>query len=157
MVSLVSEWGNGMRPILTFNKVLELKPDHVDSIINLAHIFTNKKDFDKSKELLNKALEIEPNSKLAKIHLASLSLYDGKVDKALKDLSALEEEKIEDVSVFINLGNAHLGSGQYVKAMQSYKKALDLEPRKPETLLNIEMHFVNLKSTNSQYLAIIYH
>ena len=31
-----------------FNKALELKPDHVDSIINLAHIFTNKKDFDKS-------------------------------------------------------------------------------------------------------------
>ena len=81
-----------------------------------------RKDFDKSKELLNKALDIEPNSKLAKIHLASLSLYDGKVDKALKDLSALEEEKIEDVSVFINLGNAHLESGQYVKAMQSYKK-----------------------------------
>ena len=125
-------------------------------MINLAHIYTNKKDFDKSKELLNKALDGEPNSKLAKIHLASLSLYDGKVDKALKDLSALEEEKIEDVSVFINLGNAHLGSGQYVKAMQSYKKALDLG-KKPETLLNIEMHFVNLKSTNSQYLAIIYH
>ena len=88
--------------------MLELKPDHVDSMINLAYIYTNKKDFDKSKELLNKALEIEPNAKLAKIHLASLSLYDGKVDKALKDLSALEEEKIEDVSVFINLGNAHL-------------------------------------------------
>ena len=84
----MGEWNEA---ILTLIKC-RLKPDLLDSMINLAHIYTNKKDFDKSKELLNKALDIEPNSKLAKIHLASLSLYDGKVDKTLKDLSALEEK-----------------------------------------------------------------
>ena len=81
-----------------FKKVLELKPKHIDSTINLAHIYTKEEDYDTAKKLLSRALEINPNSKLAKIHLASLSLYEGNVDNALTDLSKLEEDSSRNKS-----------------------------------------------------------
>ena len=152
--------GNLEKAINSFDKVLSVNPKHLDSLINLAHVYTIKKEFVSAKNLLKEALDVDSNSKLAKIQLASLSLHEGNIDQALNDLSVLENEKIEDVSVFINLGNAQLASGSYTKAMHSYKKALDLQPRKPETLLNVGNAFRELKkykqSLSSYNLALKY-
>ena len=61
----------------------------------------------------------------------------GDIEEAIQKLDVIESLDDKDVTVYINLGNVYNGIGQPLKAMEYFKKALDIEPRKPETLLNI--------------------
>ena len=49
-----------------YNEVLNINPNHLDSIFLLGTLFAQTKKFDKAKQLLNKAITI--NSNFADVH-----------------------------------------------------------------------------------------
>ena len=53
----------------------------------------------------------------------------GGFEEAIDRLKVIESLENKDVTVYINLGNVYTGIGQPIKAMEYFKKALELEPK----------------------------
>ena len=49
-----------------YKQILEVEPDHVESIFRLGSLLIQTKNFDTAQQLLNKAIQIDPNH--AKAH-----------------------------------------------------------------------------------------
>ena len=68
-------------------------------------------------------------NKLANLHYANLLMNTGGFEDAIEKLNMIESMNDNDVTVYINLGNVYTGIGQPIKAMEYFKKALELEPK----------------------------
>lgn len=54
------------------NKVLEINPGNSEAYYNLGLIYENKNQYEKAREMYEKALSIDPDYKLAREHLNKL-------------------------------------------------------------------------------------
>jgi predicted O-linked N-acetylglucosamine transferase (SPINDLY family) len=111
-----------------YNEVLNINPNHLDSIFLLGTLFAQTKKFDKAKQLLNKAITI--NSNFADVHNNL-----GNVLKELKEYKKAMACYEKAIQINPNLADAHYNFGialkklgEYQKAIKSYQKAIQIHP-----------------------------
>lgn len=110
--------GNQKEAIKHSEDALRIKPDHLDSIMNMAHAYINLQDFDNAEFWLKRYLFVR-------------SKYDETKDNTNLILNHLNSSFI----ALYHLGMIYGNRGQYEKALEYYKKTYEEEPKFRDTFI----------------------
>jgi tetratricopeptide (TPR) repeat protein len=94
---------------------------------------------DEAKEMIERALQIEPNNGSYLDSLGWVEFRQGKFDQALADLlRAVKNLDREDPIVFEHIGDTYLKLNRVPEALESWQKALALDPKNRKLAEKIE-------------------
>ena len=129
-----------------------LSPSSTDPYINMGHIDSRNKEWDKAKLKYDLALKLGANRSQVFFNSGLMRLKLNKPAEALPFL--LEAIKIKNHRSLYHheLGNAFRMLKQYDSALKSYRKVLELEPNHVEAQNNIGVIFWNLKALDKAEL-----
>ena len=100
-----------------------------------------------------RALQKDPESVIAAYNLGNAFLKQGKFEAAASQYAAaanLTEDKDRLASIYHNQGNAYYGNKQFDKSIESYKKALKINPNDEDTRYNLVMAQMQLQQLQQQ-------
>jgi tetratricopeptide (TPR) repeat protein len=127
-----------------YNKILEIDPNHSQTLNNIGIIFTNLKNYQKAKECFKKAIEINPNYADAHNNL-------GIIFKKLKENQKAKEcyEKAIEINpnyadAYYNIGIIFKELGESKKAKECYEKAIAINPNYLSAHYNLGNIYYNL-------------
>jgi tetratricopeptide (TPR) repeat protein len=105
---------------------------------------------DEAKEMIERALEIEPNNGSYLDSLGWVEFRQGKFDQALANLlRAAEKMEREDPIVFEHIGDTYLKLHRALEALESWQKALALDPKNKKLAEKIEGTRTTISSGSS--------
>jgi tetratricopeptide (TPR) repeat protein len=105
---------------------------------------------DEAKEMIERALEIEPNNGSYLDSLGWVEFRQGKFDQALAHLlRAVEKMEREDPIVFEHIGDTYLKLHRVPEALESWQKALALDPKNKKLAEKIESTRTTISSGSS--------
>ncbi|KII61331.1 UDP-N-acetylglucosamine--peptide N-acetylglucosaminyltransferase subunit [Thelohanellus kitauei] len=107
-----------------FRYALQLRPDHIDSLVGLSNCFSALNDYNGALTCLYTASQKNPDSLFLKHEIANLLRSSGRLDEARKCYEALVEKSPEFALAWMSLGHVHLSLGSHWLALHSYEKAL---------------------------------
>src|SRR4030095_139671 len=110
-----------------FQKVLELAPDNVATLINLGLIAHRQGESAEAERLLSKAVRIAPETATAWLVLGVVRYDARKLDAALAALAQAVWLEPKDARAHHYLGATLGGKGWYSGAEEEMRKAIDLE------------------------------
>lgn len=97
-------------------------------LTNLGYAYYRKGDYQTAETYLLKALDYEPNFPIALRHLGRVMLATGRVAEAVQRLQRAAELDPRSAEIQMTLGDAYNASFQPDRAIQAYRKVLDLAP-----------------------------
>ena len=118
---------NNLKEALTlYNKILEVNPNHLPSLNNVAVILSDLKEYQKAKACYKKVIEINPNYAEAHNNLGTVFLDLKEYQKAKACYNKAIEINPTYVEAHYNLGNIFNELKEYQKAKACYKKAIEI-------------------------------
>ena len=127
-----------------YNQILEIEPNHFQSLALLGALFLQIKEFDLAKPLLEKVVQIDPNNLDANNNLGIIFKELGEPKKAIKFYEKVIEINPNYIHAKINLGIVHQDLGDFKKAVSCYEKAIEINPNHAETHNNLGALFQDL-------------
>ena len=115
----------------SYEKILELDPEHVMTYYNMANIFLELKLVDQAESAYRKTLAINPFYVFGSTGLARLYVFSGQPDKAIEVLRDTLKWYGGDQEVSLYLGLAYAFKKEPEKAIQELKKSLEWDPTFP--------------------------
>lgn len=115
----------------SYEKILELDPEHVMTYYNMASIFLELKLVDQAESAYRKTLAINPFYVFGSTGLARLYVFSGQPDKAIEVLRDTLKWYGGDQEVSLYLGLAYAFKKEPEKAIQEFKKSLEWDPTYP--------------------------
>jgi len=113
-----------------FEKLYRIDSQDVSIIYNLAAIYIEKGDTNRSEELLLESHQKDENHLFTLIGLANLIFYKTEnLKKAITYLDIALKEHDKSVDLYVSYANLYMIDGQYNSSLEFYKKAFDLEPK----------------------------
>ena len=128
-----------------YQKVLELDPNHSQTLNNLGTIFTNLKENQKAKEYYEKAIEINPGYADAHYNLGIIFKKLAENQKAKECYEKAIKLNPNHVDAHNNLGNIFKELGENQKAKDCYEKAIGMNPGYADAHNNLGAIFIQLK------------
>jgi tetratricopeptide (TPR) repeat protein len=131
---LMEMTGRYEQSVELYQKIIELEPQNVVAINNLAWIMCERQSqHQQALQLAQKGLQLAPNY-ADLIDTRGMAYYRlGDFDKAIQDFSKCVElypdSTPQSVASRFHLAKAYIGAGQKDKAIQLLKEVLDLVPR----------------------------
>lgn len=117
-------------------KVLELDPNHADSLNFIGYTYAEKGiNLDEALELIQKALTIQPESGYIIDSLGWVYYQKGQYEKALDTLKKAFSLVSEDPTIAEHLGDVYFKVNNYEKSIEMYEKALSLNHQSSEIIL----------------------
>lgn len=119
-----------------------------NKLVKKGNEFYNNKKFNDAEVEYRKALDKDKKSFAGKFNLADALYKQGKYEDAAKifqELSNSTKEKEELAKVHYNLGNAYLKQDKFRESVESYKKALKLNPKDEDTRYNLAYALKKIK------------
>lgn len=151
--------------IAKFSELLALQPENTDVRYNLALAYANDGQYDKAIEIIDEAIRQRPqeaeyqrlksqileHKEYATIQKANeilaegdQLLRDGKYQEALQKYeTARQMIAREEPSIWFAMGRCYVGLQQMDKAIAAYRKAIELNPRKPEYHQALALLYLN--------------
>jgi tetratricopeptide (TPR) repeat protein len=129
---------------LHYLQALQLSPDQVEPIVNLANNLTRLNRFQDAFELYKKALLLSPNSATIHYNIGTMFLKSMKPEDAqfwLEKTVALQENH---ANAWNSLGVALTEFGNLEGALEAYNMAIKLEPTLIEPYFNIHAALIDL-------------
>ncbi len=129
--------GNILEAAKLYRMVLDIAPDHADSLHLLGLILNQNGETEVACDLIKRAIQV--NSRVALFHynLARIYQVTGRLESAIKSYKKATKLKHDYCEAFENLGVALQDSGYYPAAKESYLKAIKLNPESPLALHNM--------------------
>ena len=118
-----------------YNKILEIDPNHSQTLNNLGAIFKELKAYKKAKSCYEKAIEINPKYLDAQYNLGIVFQGLGDRQKAKDFYEKAIEINPKYVNAHNNLGNLFKELGEYQKAKSCYEKAIELDPLRKQYMV----------------------
>lgn len=115
----------------SYQKILELDPEHVMTYYNMANIFLELKLMDQAESAYRRTLEINPFYVFGSTGLARLHIFSGQPDKAIEILRDTLTWYRGDHEVSLYLGLAYAFKKEPKKAIQEFKRSLEWDPNFP--------------------------
>lgn len=116
-----------------YEKLLSQNQNSVELLYNLALINYNLRNYEKSEELLLKVLDMDP---LYESAINLLKIVYRATGRSEKDIKIKVNEK-----VYIQKGLEAFNNKDYYKALEFFKKALEINPNMVETMNNLGASF----------------
>ena len=117
--------------VAVYRRMLELAPDHGDSLLDLGILLRKRGDIAGSLELFRQAREILPDRSDCAMALGTTYLMKGDVRSAIPELVAAAERKPTSVIIRRNLAIALIQDNRPAEAADQIRIALRLEPDNP--------------------------
>jgi len=125
---LLDKIGDKDASVKQMEKVLELNPNHADSLNYIGYTYAEKGiHLNEALKLIQKALEIKPESGYYIDSLGWVYFQQGQYEKALDTLKKAYSLVSEDPSIAEHLGDVYFKINKYEKSIEMYKKALTLD------------------------------
>ena len=149
-----------------YNQIIQLEPDHVESIFLLGSLSIQTKNFDKAQQLLNKVIQIDPNHAKAHNNLGATFQELKNNQEAINCYEKAIKINPKLPDTYCNLSLLYMNSGKYEKALQYCNQALVLTPQmlkainlKSEILKKSVPHWhtpmINDKDRNNFYFSAL--
>ena len=111
-----------------YNKILQINPNHFESIFLLGSLSAQTKKLNPAKKLLEKAIQIQPNHANAHNNLGAvlqeLKDYEGAINSCQKAIQIQPDH----IDAYYNLGNTLKSLGKYEEAKKNYQKVIEIKP-----------------------------
>jgi putative PEP-CTERM system TPR-repeat lipoprotein len=114
--------------ISTLSELAERYPDSVDTHMQLALAYGQKRDVESTRRALNRVLELSPGHPLATLGLGNLALRTGKLDEAMTIARQLQQSHPKSPAGFSLAGDVHMAQGNAGQAAAVYATALEKAP-----------------------------
>ncbi|RJQ82998.1 MAG: glycosyltransferase [Desulfobacteraceae bacterium] len=169
--------GRSDAAIAQYQKVLNLAPDHLETLLTTAHLCVALKRLDEARNYYQKVLFLAPDQADARRMLAQLdsrqaapqspiapeTLYQtacrqaqqGQVGEAKQTLERLISMVPDHALAHNDLGVLYYGSGEKDKAQRYYEKAAELAPENPVLLKNLA-DFYYIENSDVQKAMVKY-
>ena len=113
----------------TFEKLYDMDSSDTDIIYNLAAIYIELGNNEKSEELLLESFNCDPNHLFTLIGLANIIYYNtGSLKKALIYLDIAQKNHKDSSELNLSYGNLYMIEGKYKTSLSFYKKAYEIDP-----------------------------
>jgi len=121
--------GSVDQAIATYQRSLKNNPREIRFYILIGELYESKQDWEKAKQMYQKALEIQPDNPLASNNLAYVMLQQGgNVDVALSMAQTARRGMPDSSNAADTLGWAYFQKGAYNMAIDLFKEALKKSP-----------------------------
>jgi len=121
--------GSVDQAIATYQRSLKNNPREIRFYILIGELYESKQDWEKAKQMYQKALEIQPDNPLASNNLAYVMLQQGgNVDVALSMAQTARRGMPNSSNAADTLGWAYFQKGAYNMAIDLFKEALKKSP-----------------------------
>ena len=120
-----------------YQKILEIKPNHVKVNYNLSDILYKLKKFNEAEITIKKAIEYKPDLAEAYYQLGIIHTYFGRFDQIEINYKKAIELKPDFVQVHYSLGILLFKLNRLDEAEVSYRRAIELKPDFPEAYNNL--------------------
>jgi tetratricopeptide (TPR) repeat protein len=125
---MLDKAGDKEGSIEQMKKVLEIDPDHAESLNYIGYTYAEKGiKLDEALDLIQRALKIKPNSAYIIDSLGWVYYQKGFYDKALDFLKKAFSLLSHDPTIAEHLGDVYFKISEYEKSLEMYQKAITLE------------------------------
>ncbi len=153
--------GNGSDNVLKlaieqYETIVKIEPNSVDDHLLLGRLYRLNNDLQKAENELKTAVKLDPNSEEAVTTLAILYTDEGDTSRALQVLSAIPDAG-RSAKLYSALGNAYEQRKEYKSAIDSYKKAVQLDRDNLDAIRGLAENLMNDGQTDAaleQYKVI---
>jgi Tfp pilus assembly protein PilF len=119
-------------------KTIELKPDYHPALNYLGYIYADgNTNLDEARRLIDRALELDPNNGAYIDSRGWLFFRLGRYTEAAKELERAVAI-IQDPEIYDHLGDVYSRLKESAKALQSWKKSLELDPKREPVRKKLE-------------------
>ena len=115
--------------VVSYKKLIELKPDYAQGYNNLGIVLFNLYRFDEAKKNYKKAIELKPDYANAYNNLGIIFNKNFDHQKAIDYFKKAIEIDSKCIEAFCNLVNSYLYLEKYDKAIEKYSQVLELNPK----------------------------
>lgn len=119
--------GEYNKAIRTFQRAIILDPNNLDAYNNMGIVYVRQKEYTKARKFFMKAVELEPNFTEAFNNL--------KLIEDLKESGTRHEKDVEEITAdfkdpkqYNSQGNFYAKLKEYEKAIESYQRAIQIDP-----------------------------
>ena len=115
------------------------------SIAVLAVVYAMKKQYDKAIAECERAVSLDPNSAENILRSGMVLNWAGRAEEAIPYLqNAIRLNPFPPALYFVQLANSYRDSGQYEKAIEASKKALQREPNTQFAYIHMAVSYIRL-------------
>lgn len=119
-------------------KAIELKPDYAQALNYLGYLLVEEnRSLGEAEKFIRKALEYEPDNGAFIDSLGWLFFKQGRLAEALKTLERAAG-LLDDPVIFDHLGDVHARLKDMIKAVQYWRKSLELDPQQDAVIKKID-------------------
>jgi len=144
--------------IEAFNKVIEITPDDVSTLLDLGNSYMKRADFDLAAEAFHHVLKLEPGNGMASQGLGVIYQQRQEYDLALKYYEKAVEGRNASPRILNNMGFIYLSTGKTDMAIQVFKSAIEMEPSYGMARINLGIAYEKknrFDDAKKEYLRII--
>ena len=139
-----AEKGEYSKAIKTFEKVLEVVPQHIDARRNLAMAYLESGDAEKAEEYLRECLRLDPNDRWSNLLLGNIyARIKRNLDVAEFFYQKCYEIDPNDNFMLNNYAAVMLEKGKPDMAKELFEKALSIAPSYPNTYYGLALLYQN--------------
>lgn len=134
LAQLYEEEGNAAASIPIYEKILELRPNHIPTLTHAARLAYDRKKWPLAIQWLVQLLQHKPHSQKTRMRLGIAFVQSGQIDRGLSTLQECQRRGMVEGQIDLYLGIAYRSQGHHVDAEQSFRQAVDRLPDNPEAL-----------------------
>ena len=133
------EKGRTDEAALHFERSLEIKPDALPTLLNLAQVEESRGRLGKAAERLRAALVVDPEDDEVRIHLATIYTREGRLAEAEREFrEALKSPSAVDYLAHNGLGVVLVRTGRVTEGVAHLKECVRLRPEYERGRANLE-------------------
>ena len=140
-----------------FEQITRLDIKALDSYLLLGRLYMLNKDLLKAEAAFKSALALQPDSEEALTNLAYLYNEQGETHKAAAALNSAPD-KGRSAKLYLALGYTYEQQHDYKKAIDSYRKAVELDPENLDAMRGLAQNLLNdgqMAASLDRYKAVI--
>jgi TolB-like protein/Tfp pilus assembly protein PilF len=125
-------------------KAIELNPNYAQAYLWYANSLVGPERQEKRLQLLYKAAQLDPLSSIVQLNIADALIALGREEEGRQTLEQLSEMDPDYADTYRLLGHLDADSGRLARAVQSYRKAMQLDPGNGRTIANAADALISL-------------
>ena len=131
-------------------------PDSVRVWINLGSAHMKNGNPSAAEPVFLRAVKVNPSNLEARSNLALFRLGQGKIDEAVSLIEGvrIDSKKIVDSEIYFNFGVVYAKDGQFQKAINNYRRALNQNPNYTQAWYNMGLIYERLGDSQTSVLCL---
>ena len=128
-----------------YKKILNINPNHFESIFYLGSLFIQTKNFNESESLLKKAIVMQPNHAAAYVNLGITLEELEQTKEAINYFQKAIEIEPNFAIAHFNLGNIFYKLNEFENAIDRYEKTIQIDPNHVLAYNNLGIAYKDLE------------